>query len=59
MGAEPYTTEDYLERMSDVGFRIDAIGEHGVDDEITTEVPEASKHAGHPLLLLVQASRVA
>lgn len=59
LGAEPYTTEDYLDRMTDAGFRIDDITEHGVDDEITTEVPESAKHAGRPLLLLVRASRAA
>ncbi len=59
LGAEPYTTEEYLDRMTDAGFRIDTISEHGVDDEITADVPESSKHVGHPLLLLVQASRAA
>ena len=59
LGAEPYTTEDYLDRMVGAGFTIDAIHEHGVDDEITTDVPESSKHAGHSLLLLVSASRAA
>jgi ubiquinone/menaquinone biosynthesis C-methylase UbiE len=59
LGAEPYTTEDYLDRMSDAGFRIDAISEHGVDDEIMAHAPESSKHVGTPLLLLVRASRAA
>jgi SAM-dependent methyltransferase len=59
LGAEPYTTDEYLERMASAGFRIDAVSEHGVDEALTDEVPDAAKHDAYPLLFLVRASRVA
>jgi SAM-dependent methyltransferase len=57
LGAEPYTTEEYLHRISEAGFQILRAGEFGVDSTLVAEVPEAAKHAGGPLLLLVEAVR--
>ena len=55
LGAEPHTTEDYLERIWEAGFRELRWREHDVDPSLTTEVPAAARYLGRPLLLLVEA----
>jgi malonyl-CoA O-methyltransferase len=57
LGAEPYTVEDYLDRISDAGFRELRWSEHAPDDALLTALPAAAKYAGRPLLLLVSAAR--
>lgn len=57
LGAEPYTTEDYLGRIWDAGFRELRWHEHAVDPALVAEVPWATKYMGRPLLLLVEATR--
>jgi SAM-dependent methyltransferase len=57
LGAEPYTADEYLGRIDDAGFGCIKTREYGIDDELTDLVPEAVKHAGMPLVLLVEAHR--
>lgn len=57
LGAEPYTTDEYLNRMSDAGFQVRHIADHGVDPELEQDLPQSAKHSGYPLLLLVEATR--
>jgi SAM-dependent methyltransferase len=59
LGAEPYTVDDYLNLMSDAGFRSLAWREYAGDARLEDEVPGAAKYLGRPLLLLVRAERVA
>jgi SAM-dependent methyltransferase len=57
LGAERYTVADYLNHISDAGFRDLEWQEYGGDDRLVEEVPWAIKYAGRPLLLLVRAQR--
>jgi malonyl-CoA O-methyltransferase len=57
LGAEPYTIEDYLERMAEAGFRALRWSEHAVDAALVSEMPHAGKYLGRPLLLLIEARR--
>ena len=57
LGAERYTIDDYLNRISDAGFRRLAWHEYNADDRILKEVPWAAKFIDSPLLLLVRAER--
>lgn len=57
LGAEGYTVADYLNQISDAGFRKVEWREHQCDDRLVAEMPAASKYLGRPLLLLVQAER--
>jgi SAM-dependent methyltransferase len=57
LGAEPYTVGDYLDRISDVGFRDLRWREVAADRSLLDEVPAAEKYLGRPLLLLVEAVR--
>jgi SAM-dependent methyltransferase len=57
LGAEPYTIEDYLDRIADAGFRDLRWSEHTPDAALLAELPAAAKYAGRPLLLLVAAER--
>jgi SAM-dependent methyltransferase len=57
LGAERHTVADYLNGISDAGFRRLAWCEYGADDRIREEVPWASKYSGHPMLLVVRAER--
>ena len=57
LGAEPYTVEDYLDRISDAGFQELRWSEHAPDSALLAELPAAEKYAGRPLLLLVGATR--
>ena len=59
LGAEPYTSDDYLHRISDAGFSDLDWREYAPDDRLIAEVPWATKYAGSPLLLLVVARRAA
>jgi SAM-dependent methyltransferase len=57
LGARRYATDDYLNRISDAGFRKIAWSEYSGDAQLANEVPSAAKYLGHPLLLIVRAVR--
>lgn len=57
LGAERYSVSDYLNQISDAGFRNLAWREYEGDDRLVQEVSGAHKYRGRPLLLLVQAER--
>lgn len=57
LGAEPYTTDEYLNRMSDAGFLVRRVTDYGVDDALVRDLPQSAKHSSHALLLLVEAAR--
>jgi ubiquinone/menaquinone biosynthesis C-methylase UbiE len=57
LGAEPYTVSDYLNRISDAGFRNLEWTEHRGDDQLAQAVPRAQKYVNRPLLLLVRGQR--
>jgi SAM-dependent methyltransferase len=57
LGAERYTVADYLNHISDAGFRNLAWQEYRGDAQLVEEVPWASKYQGRPLLLIVRAER--
>jgi SAM-dependent methyltransferase len=59
LGAELYTVADYLQHISDVGFRRLSWREYRGDERLVEEVPAAGKYLDRPLLLLVQAERAA
>jgi malonyl-CoA O-methyltransferase len=59
LGAVRYSVSDYLDHISDAGFRELQWNEHLGDASLAAEVPGASKYVGRPLLLLVQARRAA
>jgi len=59
LGAEPYTAEEYLERIADAGFAQVRSQDFVADTELAAEVPEVAKHLGTPLLMLVEAARPA
>jgi SAM-dependent methyltransferase len=59
LGAERYTVADYLDHISDAGFRRLEWREYRGDDRLVEEVPSATKYLGRPLLLLVRAERAA
>ncbi|HXK21215.1 MAG TPA: class I SAM-dependent methyltransferase [Myxococcota bacterium] len=59
LGAERYTVEDYLNRISEAGFRELSWHEYAGDERLEREVPGAAKYLGRPLLLLVRAERAA
>lgn len=55
LGAEPYTTEDYLDRIANAGLDIRDVSHHGAGPDIV----DAAKYEDVPLLLLVEAVRPA
>jgi SAM-dependent methyltransferase len=57
LGAEPYTTHDYLNHIADAGFRNLTWQEYRGDERLVQEVPWAGKYVNRPLLLLVRAER--
>jgi SAM-dependent methyltransferase len=57
LGAERYTVADYLERISDAGFRRLSWQELRGDARLVQQVPAAAKYLEQPLLLLVKAER--
>ena len=57
LGAERYTVADYLEHISDAGFRRLSWQELRGDARLADRVPAAAKYLGRPLLLLVKAER--
>jgi SAM-dependent methyltransferase len=57
LGAERYSIADYLNHISEAGFRKLEWREYRADERLVNEVPAASKYLGRPLLLLVQAER--
>ena len=59
LGAEPYTVDDYLDGISDAGFRNLEWREYVPDETLIAEVPWAVKYRGLPLLLVVVAQRAA
>jgi SAM-dependent methyltransferase len=58
LGAERHTVEDYLNQISDAGFRRLEWHEYTGDHSLLEEVPWATKYIGRPLLLLVRGERV-
>jgi len=58
LGAERHTVADYLDHISDAGFRRLDWRECRGDDRLVREVPWANKYVGRPLVLLVQAERI-
>jgi SAM-dependent methyltransferase len=59
LGAEPYTVEDYLNRMDDAGFARIEQRDYLGDEGLVADVPVAAKYLGKPLLLLIRAERAA
>jgi SAM-dependent methyltransferase len=59
LGAEPYTRDDYLNGISDAGFRNLEWHEYAPDEQLVAELPWAAKYSGLPLLYLVVARRAA
>jgi ubiquinone/menaquinone biosynthesis C-methylase UbiE len=57
LGAEPYTTDEYLNHIADARFTDIVSQEFIVDDSVIAEAPAAAKHKGAPMLLLVTAAR--
>jgi SAM-dependent methyltransferase len=57
LGAEPYTVDDYLNRIYDAGFRDLRWWDYRADTSLVEEIPWASKYLGRPLLLVVEATR--
>jgi SAM-dependent methyltransferase len=57
LGAEPYSTDDFLNRMDDVGFRNVRRREYVADEALVAEISWAAKYLGRPLLLVVDAER--
>lgn len=57
LGAERYSVDDYLTRISEAGFRRLEWHEHRGDERLIEQVPAASKYLRRPLLLLVRAER--
>jgi SAM-dependent methyltransferase len=57
LGAERYTVADYLEHISDAGFRRLSWQELRGDAGLAEQIPAAAKYLGRPLLLLVKAER--
>ena len=57
LGAEPYTVDDYLNRIYDVGFRNLRWYDYSVDAPLVEAIPWASKYLGRPLLFVVEAER--
>jgi len=57
LGAEPYTVSDYLNRISDAGFRNLEWIEYRGDNQLAQAVPRAQKYVNRPLLLLVRGQR--
>jgi SAM-dependent methyltransferase len=55
LGAEPYSVDEYLTRISEAGFRHLEWREHRADERLAGEAPAASKYLGKPLLLVVRA----
>jgi SAM-dependent methyltransferase len=59
LGAERHTTDDFLSRIHDAGFRGLRWRELRADAALVEEVPEARKYLGRPLLLMIEALRPA
>ena len=57
LGAEPYTVDDYLNHIYDVGFRDLRWYDYSVDAPLVEAIPWASKYLGRPLLFVVEAER--
>jgi len=57
LGAEPHSTDDFLNRMDDVGFRDVRTRDYVADEALVGEIPWAVKYLGRPLLLVVDAAR--
>ena len=57
LGAEPHSTDDYLNRMEDAGFRDVRWREYAVDAALVHDIPWAVKYLDRPLLLVVDAAR--
>lgn len=57
LGAEPYTADEYLERIAGAGFTAIRSRDFVVDRYLVDEIPAVAKHLGVPLLMLVQAAR--
>lgn len=57
LGALRHTVDDYLNHISDAGFRGLHWREYAGDLRLLEEVPSAGRHLGRPLLLLVCAER--
>jgi len=57
LGAEPYTSEEYLDRIAGAGFSDIRSRDVVADTTLADEIPEVAKHLGTPLLMLVEARR--
>lgn len=58
LGAEPYSLDDYLNRIDDSGFRDVRVRDYAVDEAVVAEIPWAAKYLGRPLLLIIDATRL-
>jgi SAM-dependent methyltransferase len=57
LGAQRYSVADYLNLIADAGFREPKAREFVGDEALIQQIPQATKYVGHPLLLVVEATR--
>ena len=57
LGAQRYSVADYLNLITDAGFHEPKAREFLGDDALVRQIPQAAKYVGHPLLLVVEATR--
>jgi SAM-dependent methyltransferase len=57
LGAARYSVDEYLTRIAEAGFRLDAWRDCHPDPTLIEALPSARKYLGRPLILLVHARR--
>jgi SAM-dependent methyltransferase len=57
LGAQRWSTDDYLDRMADAGFTDLETFEYRGDDDLAAQVPGADRLTGTNVLLAVRARR--
>ncbi len=57
LGAHRHSVADYLSAVEDAGFATARAHEFRGDEALARQVPAARKYLGHPLLLVVDATR--
>ena len=57
LGAARYSVDEYLTRISEAGFRLDAWRDCHADAALIEALPSARKYLGRPLIFLVHARR--
>ena len=57
LGAEPHSSDDFLNRMDDAGFRDIRVRHYAADEALIGEIPWAVKYRDRALLFVVDAIR--